>query len=181
MESRPQAINYDAKHLNYECNSGTIWTKSLDEEDLLFKYYDPAIKEEKDVKKIKDEQIFTKTSQTQKIIKFTSLKQKARKETSAQNPMDTDTPVFVTSHNQYGIIRKVIKAQQQQQIIVDTSFQTQIQYEVRLSTSLENVIVEPSDLKRMISVQMRLHSSKAGESQIVHIHVKLDSSIQQLL
>lgn len=177
MESRPQP---DAKHLNYECNSGTIWTKSLDEEDLLFKYYDPAIKEEKDVKKIKDEQIFTKTSQTQKIIKFTSLKQKARKETSAQNPMDTDTPVFVTSHNQYGIIRKVIKAQQQY-MIIDTSSQTQIQYEVRLSTSLENVIVEPSDLKRMISVQMRLHSSKAGESQIVHIHVKLDSSIQQLL
>ena len=179
MESRPQAINYDAniiyKHLNYECNSGTIWTKSLDEEDLLFKYYDPAIKEEKDVKKIKDEQIFTK--KTSQIIKFTSLKQKARKETSA---MDTDTPVFVTSHNQYGIIRKVIKAQQQQ-MVIDKSSQTQIQYEVRLSTSLENVIVEPSDLKRMISVQMRLHSSKAGESQIVHIHVKLDSSIQQLL
>ncbi len=55
MESRPQPINYDAKQLNYECNSGTIWTKSLDEEDLLFKYFDPAIKEEKDVKKIKDE------------------------------------------------------------------------------------------------------------------------------
>ena len=55
MECRPQAINFDAKQLNYECNSGTIWTKSLDEEDLLFKYFDPAIKEEKDVKKIKDE------------------------------------------------------------------------------------------------------------------------------
>jgi hypothetical protein len=59
MESRPQPdanIIYKIyKHLNYECNSGTIWTKSLEEEDLLFKYYDPAIKEEKDVKKIKDE------------------------------------------------------------------------------------------------------------------------------
>jgi len=36
----------------------------LEEEDLLFKYYDPALKEEKEVKKIKDEQIFAKTSQT---------------------------------------------------------------------------------------------------------------------
>ena len=54
----------DSKQLNYECNNGMIWTKSLDDEDLMFKYYDPAIKEEKDVKKIKDEKIFTKTSQT---------------------------------------------------------------------------------------------------------------------
>ena len=74
-----------------------IWVKSLEDEDLMFKYYDPSIKEEKDVKKIKDEQIFSKTSQTQKIMKFTSLKQKSAKETSPTNPMDTDTPVFVTS------------------------------------------------------------------------------------
>lgn len=120
MESRPPQV--DPKQLNYECNNGMIWTKSLDEEDLMFKYYDPAIKEEKDVKKIKDEQIFTKTSQTQKIIKFTSIKQKAAKETSLLSPMDTDTPVFVTSHNQYGIIRKVIKGQApQKEGVIDTS------------------------------------------------------------
>jgi hypothetical protein len=29
--------------------------KSIDDEDLLFKYFDPNIKEERDVKKIKDE------------------------------------------------------------------------------------------------------------------------------
>lgn len=54
----------------------------MDDEDLLFKFFDPNIKEEKDVKKIKDEQIFGKTSQTQKIMKFKSLKQKSLKETS---------------------------------------------------------------------------------------------------
>lgn len=64
-------------------NNGQIWTKALEnDEDLLFRYFDPSIKEEKEVKKIKDEQIFTKTSQTQKIIKFVSLKQKSVKETS---------------------------------------------------------------------------------------------------
>jgi hypothetical protein len=81
-------------------SNGQIWTKSLDnDEDLLFRYFDPSIKEEKDVKKIKDEQIFTKTSQTQKIIKFVSLKQKSVKETSSNHQMETDTPVFVSSHN----------------------------------------------------------------------------------
>jgi hypothetical protein len=29
--------------------------KSIDDEDLLFKFFDPNIKEERDVKKIKDE------------------------------------------------------------------------------------------------------------------------------
>lgn len=36
----------------------------MDDEEMLFKFYDPTIKEEKDPKKIKDEQIFAKTSQT---------------------------------------------------------------------------------------------------------------------
>ena len=76
----------------------------------MFKYFDPNIREERDPKKIKDEQIFAKTSQTQKIIKFVSLKQKSIKETSAATILDTDTPVFVgTPFNQYGVIRKVFK------------------------------------------------------------------------
>jgi hypothetical protein len=62
----------------------------------LFKYFDPNIREERDPKKIKDEQIFTKTSQTQKIIKFVSLKQKSAKESSGVTILDTDTPVFVS-------------------------------------------------------------------------------------
>ncbi len=67
---------------------------------MLFKYFDPNIKEEVDPKKIKDEQIYTKTSQTQKIIKFVSLKQKSHKETTGSSIIDLDTPVFVKStHN----------------------------------------------------------------------------------
>lgn len=50
------------------------------------------MKEEKDPKKIKDDQIFPKISQTQKIKKFTSLKTKLSKE-----QLDTDTPVYVMS------------------------------------------------------------------------------------
>jgi len=52
------------EHTHYECNSGQIWVKTMDDEEMLFKFYDPTIKEEKDPKKIKDEQIFAKTSQT---------------------------------------------------------------------------------------------------------------------
>ena len=52
------------------------------------------MKEEKDEKKIKDDQIFPKTSQTQKIKKFTSLKQKIAKEA---NNLEIDTPVYVNS------------------------------------------------------------------------------------
>jgi hypothetical protein len=71
----------DAKLYNYECtNNNQIWVKTIDDENLMFKYFDPNIKEESDVKKIKDEQIFAKTSQTQKMIKFVSLKQKSIKE-----------------------------------------------------------------------------------------------------
>lgn len=69
------------------------------------------MKEEKDPKKIKDEQIFPKSSQTQKIKKFTSLKQKIAKEALS---LEIDTPVYVMSLKQYGVIRKVIKAQQAQ-------------------------------------------------------------------
>jgi hypothetical protein len=40
---------------NYECNSGQIWIKTLEDSELLFKFYDPSVKEEKEPKKIKDE------------------------------------------------------------------------------------------------------------------------------
>ena len=164
----------EAKLYNYESNHNNhIWVKSIDDEDLLFKFVDPNIKEERDPKKIKDEQIFTKTSQTQKIIKFVSLKQKALKEATGKQILDTDIPVFVGStHNQYGVIRKVMKPAGPEQ---------QLQYEVRLSTTLENVVVQPSDLKRMISINFRVHVVKGTESQIFTVHVRIDSSIQQLL
>jgi hypothetical protein len=123
----------EAKLYNYECSNSQIWVKSIDDEDLLFKFFDPSIKEERDAKKIKDEQIYTKTSQTQKIIKFVSLKQKSSKEASGKQILDTDTPVFVAAgYNQYGVIRKVIKPAGPEQTL---------QYEVRLSNTLENVIV----------------------------------------
>lgn len=54
-------------------------------------------------------------------------------------------------------------------------------YEVRLSTSLENVIVDPSDLKRSVRVGLRLHSLKGEQSQIVTLAVRIDSSVAQLL
>lgn len=66
----------------------------MDHNELLFKYYDQSVKEEKDEKKIKDEHIFPKSSQTQKVKKFTSLKQKISKESSA---LEMDTPVYVLS------------------------------------------------------------------------------------
>jgi hypothetical protein len=53
------------------------------------------VKEEKEAKKIKDENIFPKISQFQKIKKFTSLKNKIKKE---MYHLDLDTPVYVNSH-----------------------------------------------------------------------------------
>lgn len=38
------------------------------------------------------------------------------------------------------------------------------QYEVRLSNTLENVLAEPSDLKRIITVSVRIHSFKGAEA-----------------
>jgi hypothetical protein len=69
----------------------------MEEEELLFKFYDPNIKEEKDPKKIKDDQIFAKSSLTQKIIKFNGSKLKNLKDTNII--LETDTAVFVGSHN----------------------------------------------------------------------------------
>jgi len=51
----PVALSADKEQLNYECNSGQIWVKTMDDQEMLFKFYDPNIKEEKDEKKIKDE------------------------------------------------------------------------------------------------------------------------------
>jgi hypothetical protein len=51
------------------------------------------------------------------------------------------------------------------------------QYEVRLSSSLENVLVEPSDLRRVISVYIRIHSFKGGEAQNIKMQVKVDSTV----
>jgi hypothetical protein len=78
----------------------------VDDSELLFKFYDASVKEEKDSKKIKDEQIFPKSSQFQKIKKFTSLKHKVQKE---MFHLEIDTPVYVNQHKQYGVIRKVLR------------------------------------------------------------------------
>ena len=43
-----------------------------------------------------------------KVKKFTSLKQKIAKEVLN---IEIDTPVFVMSHKQYGVIRKIAKTQ----------------------------------------------------------------------
>ena len=95
---------------NYECSSGQVWVRSIDYEEFLFKFFDPAIKEEREVKKIKDDQIFAKASTTQKVIKFTSLKHKSLKEASQGQVLEADTAVYVgPPHSQYGVIRKVLR------------------------------------------------------------------------
>ena len=48
--------------------------KSVEDEQLLIKFYDTSVKEEKEAKKIKDDQIFPELSQFGKIKKFQSLK-----------------------------------------------------------------------------------------------------------
>eukprot|EP00347_Sterkiella_histriomuscorum_P014554 403360432 len=197
MESRAFNLDQAASELNYECNNPQIWVRTIDNNELLFKYFDATVKEEKDEKKIKDELIFPKSSQTQKIKKFTSLKQKILKEASS---METDTPVYVMSKKQYGVIRKCLKNQaviesvdselyrvkdKTGSVVINQQHshqqQSGTQYEVRLSTSLENVIVDSSDLKRVIALNIRNHSSKGGEAQTIQIHVRCDSSIVQLL
>lgn len=183
MESKSFQLE-SAQQLNYECNQGQIWVKTVDDTELLFKYYDSSVKEEKDPKKIKDEQIFPKSSQTQKIKKFTSLKQKIAKEALS---LEIDTPVYVMSLKQYGVIRKVIKAQQAQ-VVGEGEEQKDsnnagslVQYEVRLSTSLENVLAYSNDLKRLITINIRIHSAKGSEAQNIKIQVRVDSTVVQLL
>jgi hypothetical protein len=151
----------------------------MDHNELLFKYYDQSVREEKDEKKIKDDSIFPKTSTTQKIKKFSSLKQKIAKEANA---LELDTPVYVTTHKQYGVIRKIVKpASQQNEGQEAKNANAGTQYEVRLSTSLENVLVEAADLKRIVSLNIRNHSAKGGEAQNIQIHVRCDSTVVQLL
>lgn len=67
----------------------------MDESEFLFKFYDSTVKEEKDKKKIKDEDIFPKISSFDKVKKFSSLKNKVKKE---MYKLDLDTPVYVNSH-----------------------------------------------------------------------------------
>lgn len=68
--------------------------------------------------------------------------------------METDTPVYVGPHKQYGVIRKILKGGAQPDSTVSTGAASgtdkALQYEVRLSTSLENVVVNPEDLKRSV-------------------------------
>ena len=54
-------------------------------------------------------------------------------------------------------------------------------YEVRLSQSLENVLVNPADIKRNISVTVRIHSYLGHEAQNISIKLRVDSSVQSVL
>lgn len=61
MESRAAAgqeegvSKQDEPFTHYECHNGQIWVKTMEDEEMLFKFYDANIKEEKEVKKINDE------------------------------------------------------------------------------------------------------------------------------
>lgn len=56
-----------------------------------------------------------------------------------------------------------------------------IQYEVRLSNSLENVLVDPAQIKRLIALNIRLHSYKGGESHNIVLQMRVDATVQQVL
>jgi len=76
--------------------------RTLDGDEYLFKFFDEGIREEKEVKKIKDDMIYAKAGATQKVIKFAKQ--------SKGGPLEVDTAVFVSDpHNQYGVIRKTLK------------------------------------------------------------------------
>ena len=44
-----------ADDTNYECHHGQTWIKTLDDSELLIKFFDSNVKEELEPKKIKDE------------------------------------------------------------------------------------------------------------------------------
>jgi len=46
---------------------------------------------------------------------------------------------------------------------------------------LENIIVNPEDLKRIITVSVRIHAYKGTESQTIIVKVKADSTVLHLL
>ncbi len=74
------------------------------------------------------------------------------------------------THKQYGVIRKMIKqASQDEGKNEGIQKNEKISYEVRLSNSLENVLVDPSALKRLIALHIRLHSYKGGESHNIMV------------
>ena len=98
--------------------------------------------------------------------------------------LELDTPVYVNSHQQYGVVRKSIKNQESNQIQQKGNVikEEAGQYEVRLSSTLENILVEPTDLKRIITIQVRIHSYKGlQESQTIAIKIRCDNSVLQLL
>ena len=47
-----------------------------------------------------------------------------------------------------------------------------------MSTSLENVTVDPPDLKRSIKINVRLHTIKGELNQVVQISTRIDTSVQ---
>jgi hypothetical protein len=42
---------------------------------------------------------------------------------------------------------------------------------------LDNVIADPQDLKRIITVSVRIHSFKGAEAQTINVKVKVDSTV----
>ena len=56
-----------------------------------------------------------------------------------------------------------------------------MQYEVRLSQSLENVVVDPASLLRSIQIGVRLHSLKGEQSQVINVTLRIDTTVQQVM
>lgn len=90
--------------------------------------------------------------------------------------------MYVKNHNQYGIIRKVVQNQQAEEKGGESAQKKKpevnsLMYEVRLSQSLENVLVQPSDILRYISIEVRIHSFQGHEAQNVNIKLKVDATV----
>ena len=68
-------IQTEQKDTNdFECHQPFTWSYTLDGSNLLFKFFDDTVKEEKDVKKIVDTEIFPEHHNLKKIKKFTQGK-----------------------------------------------------------------------------------------------------------
>lgn len=64
VEEEKKHSNAEHGNTNYEVQNPKQWKHTMQENDLLFKFYDYQIQEVADVKKIKDEQIFPDHSLT---------------------------------------------------------------------------------------------------------------------
>ena len=95
----------------YEVSHGNMWKRTLEGNDLLFKFYDESVKEEKEKKRIKDDDIFPSLSQIQRIKIFNPNKKDKNKN---KGILENDSAVFIKSLQQYATVRKALKPESEE-------------------------------------------------------------------